>query len=436
MLENYVAVIQAGGKGTRLRELTKDKIPKPLLKLNGKPMTEWQVENVKKYGIHDFVFIIGHLGEKIKEYFEDGFQWGVHITYIEETEPFGSAGSLFYLKTLLADKNFILLFSDVMFDVDFVRMARFHEEHGAIATLAVHPNTHPYDSDLVVVNNDGQITGFDEKTNDRSYWYTNLVNAGIYILSGRLIEKIGRLQRLDMEKDLLMSVINTRKIYGYRTTEYIKDAGTPSRFYEVCREQKDGLWQQKNLEKKQKCIFLDRDGTLNGYKGLIADIDRFELEENAADAVRLINKSGYLAIVVTNQPVVARGMCKLSDVRHMHKKMETLLGRQGAYLDDIIFCPHHPDRGFPEENIRYKISCTCRKPNTGMIVQMAERHHIDLSESYIIGDSTVDIQTGINAGIKTVLVKTGQAGTDKKYDIKADFEADDILEAVKLILEN
>ncbi len=436
MLENYVAVIQAGGKGTRLKALTKDEIPKPLLEINGKSMIEWQIENAKKYGIREFVLVVGHLGEKIKEYFQDGARLGIHLIYIEEKEPLGSAGALYYLKNKIHNDNFILIFGDVMFDMDLERMVRFHESHHAFATLAVHPNAHPCDSDLVVIDDNGQITGFDTKTNNRLHWYGNLVNAGIYVLSGRLVGNISGPQKLDLEKDLIFPAVGTGKVYGYRTTEYIKDAGTPDRLKEVSREQKDGIWEIKNLGKKQKCIFMDRDGTLNVYKGLIADIVAFELEKSAAEAVRLINKSGYLAIVATNQPVVARGMCEVSDVKHVHRKMEVLLGRQGAYLDDIIFCPHHPDKGFPEENVKYKISCACRKPDIGMIVQMAEKHNIDMAESYMIGDSTVDIQTGINAGLKTVLVKTGQAGMDGKYNVKADFEADNILEAVKLILKN
>lgn len=436
MLENYVAVIQAGGKGTRLLELTNDKIPKPLLKINGKPMIEWQIENVRKYGIREAVLIVGHLGEKIKDYFEDGAKWGIRLTYIEEQEPLGSAGALYYLKDKLSCKQFILIFGDVMFDMDLERMARFHETHDADATLAVHPNTHPYDSDLVIMNEKCQITGIDAKTNERPYWYRNIVNAGIYVLSSGLLEQMSKPQKLDLEKDVILPAINKGKIYGYQTTEYIKDAGTPDRFHEACQEQRRGLWERKNLEKKQKCIFMDRDGTLNVYKGLSADTDVFELEKDAAKAVRLINKSGYLAIGITNQPVAARGMCELSDVERIHEKMQTLLGRQGAYLDDFIFCPNHPDKGGPEENIKYKISSTCREPDIGMIVQMAEKHNIDLTESYMIGVSTVDIRTGINVGLKTVLVKTGQAGMDGKYDRKADYEAGDIWEAVNLIFQD
>ena len=157
---------------------------------------------------------------------------------------------------------------------------------------------------------------------------------------------------------------------------------------------------------------------------------------NAAKAIRRINESGFLSIVVTNQPVVARGMCRIEDVERIHRKMQTLLGNEGAYLDDIAFCPHHPDKGYPEENPAYKIACDCRKPAIGMIQDMADKYHIDLSESYMVGDSTVDIQTGINAGLKTILVRTGQAGKDGKYKTWPDIIADDLDKAVEYILEN
>ena len=127
--DGYIAVIQAGGKGTRLKELTKDIVPKPLLKLNGKPMIEWQIECLKRYGIQEFVFIVGYLGEKIQEYFGDGQKWNVKISYIHENVPLGSAGALYYLKEKCQGKNFLLVFGDVMFDIDVERMIRFHEEN-------------------------------------------------------------------------------------------------------------------------------------------------------------------------------------------------------------------------------------------------------------------------------------------------------------------
>lgn len=433
-MEDYTAVIQAGGKGTRLAALTKDKIPKPMLPLNGKPMLEWQIEQLGKYGIREVVIICGHLAEKIKEYFGDGREWGIQISYLEEKEPLGSAGALYFLRERLAEKNFLLIFGDVMFDIDMHRMADFHERKESLATLLVHPNAHPQDSDLILMDKNCHITGFIPKGTARGVWYQNCVNAGIYILNGLILNGMEEACRRDLEKELLFPMIGTGRIYGYRTPEYVKDAGTEERFFRAEREQREGIWETRNLRIRQKCVFLDRDGTINRYRGLLSREEELELEPGAAEAIRLLNRSAYLAVVVTNQPVVARGMCGVEDVERIHNKMETLLGEQGVYLDDVIFCPHHPDRGYPEENPAFKKVCDCRKPKTGMIDIMAEAYNIDLSASYMIGDSTTDIQTGINAGLKTVLVHTGVGGADGKYDVKADYETQDLLEAVRLIL--
>jgi mannose-1-phosphate guanylyltransferase/phosphomannomutase len=435
MLNHYTAVIQAGGKGTRLKSLTGDKIPKPLLALNGKPMIRWQIENLKACGVWRIIIIVGHLGEKIREYFGDGAELGVELSYIEETAPLGSAGALYDLKDRLGDRDFLLIFGDVMFDVDLERMVRFHEGHGSLATLLVHPNSHPYDSDLTVMDRDCRIVRFDSKENTRNYWYENCVNAGIYVLSGRLLSHMTEKRRCDLEKDLLAPLVETGQVYGYRTAEYVKDAGTVERFLSVSAAQARGLWNMKNRSNPQRCVFLDRDGTVNRYAGLISREEQLELEDHAAEAIKMINESGYLAILVTNQPVVARGMCSPEQVNEIHRKLQVLLGEEGAYLDDIVFCPHHPDRGYPEENPEYKIPCGCRKPSTGMIDQMVERYHIDRTASYMVGDSTIDIQTGVNGGLRTVLVHTGMAGRDGKYPVKADMEASDLLAAVKRILE-
>lgn len=436
MRKKYIAVVQAGGKGTRMRELTRDQIPKPMLMLNGKPMIQWQIENIARYGIREFVIITGYLGKKIAEYFGDGTSLGVRISYIREEEPLGSAGALYFLKDKTEIKDFLLVFGDVMFELDWSRMIDYHEKHKGKASVLVHPNAHPYDSDLLTVDEKGRITGIDSKNQKREYWYDNCVNAGVYIFSKNIMDMFNKPRKMDLEKDILTGLIEQKEAYGYHTSEYVKDAGTPERFKRAALEQAVGIWKKKCLNKKQKCIFLDRDGTVNQFKGLIGDEKDFELEKNAANAIRRINESGFLAIIVTNQPVVARGMCRIEDVEQIHRKMQTLLGNEGAYLDDIVFCPHHPDKGYPEENPVYKMECECRKPAVGMICKMAERYNIDLAESYMIGDSTVDIQTGINAGMRTILVRTGQAGTDGKYHVEPDITVNNLEKAVECILSN
>lgn len=434
-LENCVGVLQAGGKGTRMVPLTQDLIPKPLLKLGGKPMLEWQVLNIKKYGVREFVIIVGHLGEMIEEYFGDGSRWDVSISFVKEDIPLGSGGALSYLKGKFPGKHIIMTLGDVMFDMDIPRLIDFHEQKGALATLVVHPNSHPYDSDLVVLDENGCVTKFDAKTNVRDYFYDNCVNAGVYVIEPEVLDSLDEVRKRDLEKEILLPLLEKGKLYGYRTTEYLKDAGTVERFSTVEKELSKGLWERRNLENPQRCVFLDRDGTLNRYKGLIYTPEQIDLEDHAAEAIGLLNTSGYLAMVVTNQPVVARGMCSLDEVRKIHYKLGMLLGEQGAYLDDIAFCPHHPDKGYPEENPDYKIDCSCRKPKTGMIDELVEKYHIDRNKSWIVGDTTTDIECGRRAGLKTVLVKTGEAGGDGKYEVEPDFVVENVLSAVKLILE-
>ena len=117
-----------------------------------------------------------------------------------------------------------------------------------------------------------------------------------------------------------------------------------------------------------------------------------------SEAIKLINQSGYLAIVVTNQPVIARGEVTWDELHEIHRKMETLLGKDGAYIDGLYICPHHPDKGFEGERPEYKIDCDCRKPKPGLLLQAAQDYNIDLTQSYMIGDSERDVEAGINAG--------------------------------------
>jgi len=430
------AVIMAGGKGTRLAAITKDEIPKPMVPVNGKPLLLWQIEELKKNGITDIIMIIGHLGEKIEEYFQNGEKYGVHVSYIREHEPLGTAGAFYYLKDKIVSDYFLLVFGDVFFSIDIQRMEKFYIDHQAKAALFVHPNSHPADSDLVVLDENNKIFKFDSKHNVRNYWFDNCVNAGFYILNKEICDLVKKPCKQDFEKDILIPLVEKEDaVYGYRSPEYIKDIGTVDRIRQTEKDVENGFIEEKCLKNKQTCIFLDRDGTINQYRGLVWKDEDFELEENTSDAIKRINQSGKLAIVITNQPSVARGLCQIEDIETVHKKMSTLLGKEGAYLDDVYFCPHHPDKGYPEENPVYKIPCECRKPKTGLIQKAIEQYHIDLSSSWMVGDTTVDIQTGKNAGLHTALVLTGEAGNDKKYDVTPDLVCKDLWKAVEMILK-
>lgn len=414
------AVIMAGGKGTRIASVARD-IPKPMIPIEGKPVLEHELECLREQGLTDVILTVSHLGHVIMDYFGDGSgispatgkPFGVKIEYYMEQEPLGNAGALFRLKDKLTE-DFLLLNADAIFDIDFGRFVAHHREKGGLVTLFTHPNSHPYDSGLILADEDGAVRQWLAKEDERPQWYRNRVNAGLHVLSPALLEEQPDTPKIDLDRQLLKPLAGTGKMYCYDSPEYVKDMGTPERYEGVCRDYAAGLVRARNLRNKQRAIFLDRDGTINRYVGFLRDVGQFELLPGAAEAIRRINASGYLAIVVTNQPVIARGEVTREQLREIHDKMETLLGREGAYVDAIYYCPHHPHRGYPGEVAELKIDCDCRKPKPGLLLQAAEDYNIDLTKSWMIGDSENDVQAGRAAGCRTMRI--GENGSASLLD--------------------
>lgn len=405
-------VIMAGGKGTRMLSIASD-IPKPMIPIEGRPVLEHEIECLCEQGFTDILITVGHLGNVIMDYFGNGLKFGVHITYYFEKKPLGNAGALFQVKDQLTD-DFLLLNADAMFDIDFNRFVQYHKTHDAVATLFTHPNSHPYDSGVIIADEHMAVRKWLAKEDERPEYFKNRVNAGIHVLNKKILEQTVEGGKIDLDRQLLKPLAGTGQMYCYDSPEYVKDMGTPERYYAVCKDFANGIVKARNLKKRQKAIFLDRDGTINEYVGFLTDIKEFHLLDGVAEAIRKINASGYLAIVVTNQPIIARGEVSFTELQEIHNKMETLLGAEGAYIDAIYFCPHHPDKGFEGERVEYKISCDCRKPKPGMLLKAAEDFNIDLSRSWMVGDGKNDVEAGKNAGCKTVLIGTEDYGQDRK----------------------
>ncbi|MCI8299534.1 MAG: HAD-IIIA family hydrolase [Lachnospiraceae bacterium] len=398
------AVIMAGGKGTRIASVAND-IPKSMICIHNTPVLEHQLNALKRQGIGEVTIIVGHLGEIIQEHFQDGTSYGMDIHYIVEKEPLGTAGALSYFRGCRED--LLLLNGDIIFDIDIHRFYAWHKSKNAEITLFTHPNNHPFDSTLVEKDENGRVIRTIRKEEKR-FDYKNCVNAGIHLLSPKTIDFLPEKPvRMDLDREIIQNFIQQASVYAYDSPEYVKDMGTPERYALVCKDYARGKIYAKNLIHKQRAVFLDRDGTVNVNRQYIDDPEQIELLPEAALSIRRLNESEYLTIIVTNQPVIARGTCSSGQMAAIHRRMERLLGEQGAYVDDIFICPHHPDSGFEGEVKHLKIQCTCRKPKPGLILQAAEKYNIDLQKSYMIGDHEWDMQAGKAAGCHTILAQQG-----------------------------
>ncbi|WP_201290369.1 D-glycero-beta-D-manno-heptose 1,7-bisphosphate 7-phosphatase [Erysipelothrix anatis] len=403
--DKFDVVIMAGGMGTRVAE-NFPLIPKPMILINEIPVLEHQIKVLADSGFKNILIVVGHLHSVITSYFDSGEKWGVKIEYFVEETPLGTAGALYKVKDSLSE-NFILLNGDLIFDMNLERLYRFHMDSKRLATITVHPNSHPFDSAIVVKKGTEVVKWLsknDPSRTDDEYWYSNCVNAGIHVLNKSIFDNIPTKDKVNLDRDILKPLIESGNLSAYSTTEYVKDMGTLERIPEVEREITSGFVHGKNLTLQQKAIFIDRDGVVNRHVGHLSNINDFELIKGVEDAISTLNNLGYLCIIVTNQPVIARGELSVNQLEMIHNKMETLLGNHGAYLDGIYYCPHHPDSGFEGEISELKFDCDCRKPKPGLLLAAKEEFNIDFSRSWMVGDHIRDIQAGNSVGCKTAFI--------------------------------
>jgi D,D-heptose 1,7-bisphosphate phosphatase len=430
------AVILAGGKGTRLAARL-DGRPKPLVDVLGKPLLERQVEQLKAAGFSRIDVLVNHKAEQIQAFCDSRDNWGLDIRLIDDGEPKGTAGAVLAVLDRMEDE-FLVVYGDTLFDIDLGRFIAFHEQDpDAAATLFLHPNDHPHDSDLVELDAEGRIRAFHPKPHAAGAWLPNMVNAALYAVRRRGLEPAKAAAAgagiFDFAQHAFPWLLSRgARLRGYVSSEYIKDIGTPDRLDRACEALASGKVAAASLRTRQAAVFLDRDGTLNRENGFVSRPEMLEPFPFIAPAVRKLNRSGLRAVLITNQPVIARGDCTPQELDQIHAKLETLLGREGAFLDRIYYCPHHPHGGYPGEVAELKIECDCRKPKPGLILRAAEDLNIDLASSWMVGDSERDLRAASAAGVRSVLVRTGKA--EPNAEALADFAFDDLEQAVDFIV--
>ena len=393
-----LAVI-AGGKGTRFSKFSKK--PKILTKFKNLRLIDIYLKIYKKNNFKKINFLLGHKSEEIINYLKKKKN---KIDIIVEKKPLGTGGCLANLK-FTKHTDLMIIMGDILTDFDVKKFLDFHKKKKADITLFVHPNDHPYDSDLINLGENNKVVDFFSKNRKRKIYSDNLATAGIYIIKSNILKNLNKNKYQDISKDIILkSIRRKKKVFAYKSADYAKDVGTPKRYFQTLNDLKSKKLILFKKKKKNVAIFLDRDGVLNKEKKNFKYSNPCDLHPGVINSLRKINKSKYLSIIISNQPAIAKGFVTKKFVENSHKKLQTILGLKNVFVNDIIYCPHHPERGHKGEIKKYKINCKCRKPKNGMIMKAKKMYNIDLKKSYFVGNNIVDFKVAKTSKIKPIIV--------------------------------
>jgi mannose-1-phosphate guanylyltransferase/phosphomannomutase len=392
--------ILIGGKGSRVKKISK-KIPKAFLKIGKYSIIDHQLKQLSK--LKKKIFIISNkkiskFNNKLKNKYKS-----IDLKIFEESKQLGTGGCLKPLQNYKKN-DYLIIMGDLIFNIDFKKFYSFHKKNKSDITLLVHPNDHPYDSDLLEINEKSQLIKFHNKPH-KTDDIGNLCSSGIFLINKKILKFIKPNKFQDLSKDILPKLLKKNiKVFAYNTREYVKDAGTPKRINLVKKHMKTIKFINGNINKKLPAIFLDRDGVINKEYSNKHYQDPMQINMGAVSAVKKINDKNFLCVVVTNQPAIAKGIITLNKLKIDHKKLEYHFGLKGAYFDRIYFCPYHPKKGFKGEIKKFKKKSTWRKPDNGMFLQAIKDLNIDKKKSYMIGNSSADYYAAKKTGIKCLIV--------------------------------
>jgi mannose-1-phosphate guanylyltransferase/phosphomannomutase len=413
-----IAVIIGGGQGTRIKKVFKN--PKFLLKIKKKNLLERQLSLLTKLPKIRKIFL--SINEKYKEKIKIKKFYKRKVSIISERKPLGTAGCLSLIKKEKFN-DVLIIFADLLINFNFKEFIEFHKKRKSAATICIHPNNHPEDSDMVEITERGELIKFYKKPHKQKLFINNRCMSGIFIFNKKILNFIKNNKKSDISKNLIPKIIKKKiKIFAYHNTGLIKDIGTPKRLLEAKK-----LYNLR-IKKKRPAIFLDRDGVLNKEAKNEKFSNPLNFYSDTINAIKLINNSLYYAIIITNQPAIAKNFITEKKIIQQHKYLEQKLGENRAYINDIFFCPHHPKKGFKNENKKFKIYCECRKPKPGMILSAQKKYNIDLKKSFFIGNNKVDILAAKAAGVQPILIRS----KEKFFKIK---KFKNLISAVKFIIK-
>jgi len=424
------AVIIAGGFGTRLAQY-KQNIPKCLNKIGERSLLDQSIKTLSKSGIETVHLLLGHQADLIIREIEPlEKKYHLQITFSIEKIPMGTGGSLIS-NLFRLDREFIVIYGDLYIDTELTNFLKIFENKEADFAQLIHPTNHMHDSDLVLVNKKMQIVEYALKPHSEFLECRNLANSGIYAFKkSSLLEFKDSNEKFDLDKELLPKLVKIgKKGIGVRNYGYIRDAGTQERIASIEEDYSVGLPKIR----RKPAIFLDRDGTLNRSRGYITNAKDIELYSDVPSAIKAFNSLGYWVIVITNQPVIARGEATMEDIQLIHSRIDKILSESGAYIDEYFVCPHHPNSGFPGEVTDLKVICSCRKPEIGLLIEAESEFQIAKKGSIFVGDSDTDMTAAHKFNIEGILICRPEEQTFTK---KALGDTPRIIQSLTELVEN
>ena len=382
------AVVLAGGQATRLGELARD-TPKIMLPVAGRPFIDHLVWNVRRHGVRRIVFAVGRHSDQIAAHIGDGSSLGIEAVWAEEPAPLGTGGALALAARRVSGDDVLVLNGDTLFDTNYLDLALARRTRGADGALALRrvEDASRYGSarlegERLVALAEKQAGG------------TGLVSGGVYVLSRRALDELPE-GAFSLETEVLAPLAAAGRLVARTYSGLFIDIGVPDSL--AASQALIADWRHK------PAVFLDRDGVINVDTGWAHTPELFEWIPGAPQAVKRINDAGFLAIVVTNQAGIARGLYTEDDFHAFTAWIDTRLAEYGAHVDATYFCPHHPTAGRGE----YRRECRCRKPGPEMFERAIRDWDVDVERSVAIGDRDKDLTAAAAAGVRAMKFEGG-----------------------------
>ena len=391
MSKKINVVILAGGRGTRSAN---PNLPKILQEIYpGFTLLDQHLENLISINPSKVIFALSFGSEQIIQIIsqKDSEMYPFEIIWEVESEPLGTASAVLSVKKHLESEDILIILGDTAINTDYKQYYSIWAESNTKLGIFCHPNLHPEDSDIFEMSNQRKVVNFWHKNESRAIQYPTRALTGSYFVKNFLLdESEGIRGNSDLVDYLISTIPSLDDLLPINTSSYFADTGTPQRLEKVREDYRSGAFTRRG-KSNLGAILIDRDGCLipdisEGRK----EISELDFENETIEEIRRANQLGIPIFLVTNQPAIAKGFLEVDDVERIQVESERILASHGAFIDDFMFCPHHPERGFQGEVTELKVSCSCRKPKSGMAVDLARWHGFSLIKSIVIGDSEND----------------------------------------------